>query len=356
MSLIPNKKVNILHLITGLDPGGAERVVFDLCRNSSSNRFNVFTISLSKKKVLLNKFIAYKINTQSLKMEKTLINFIQAFSYLIKFTKKERIKIIHAHMIHAMIMASLIKIFNKDIKIVFTSHNVKFGSKFRKFLIYIFKPFRNVDILFSENLKKFYYRRSASVVIPNGIDLMAYNIKVSKYDIYTFIAIGRLEYVKNHSLLIDVAEKLKGNFEFKILIVGEGELRSELETKINEKGLTGQVSLLGFRNNIAELLSKSHVFVMPSLWEGLPISLLEAGASGLPILSTPVGNIPSLINENNGYLSDKNNFADKMYYIYKHYNEALVKASELRKLIVEKHTISKVVSEHEKIYSSLASQ
>ena len=315
MSLIPNKKVNILHLITGLDPGGAERVVFDLCRNSSSDRFNVFTISLSKKKGLLKKFIMYGINAQSLEMEKNLIDFIRVASYLSKFIKKERIKIIHAHMTHAMILASILKMLNLNINVVFTSHNVKFGSRLREILIFLFKPLRSVDILLSEDFQKFYYKINGSVVIPNGIDVSAYQRRTTKFERFTFIAVGRLEYVKNHNLLIDVAEKLKGKFEFKILIVGEGELLPELEAKINEKELTGQVSLLGFRNNIAELLSKSHVFVMPSLWEGLPISLLEAGASGLPVLSTPVGNIPSLINENNGYLSDKINYADKMYHI-----------------------------------------
>lgn len=352
MAQTPNKKIEVLHLITGLDPGGAERIVFDLCRKSSPDKFGVCVISLSKKAKLLDNFIQQGIPTHALKMNKTPGDLIKAISYLNNFILKKEIKIIHAHMTHALVVAALLKTINWNTKIVFTLHSTRASSKIRALLIFILKSFRSKDILFSKNLDKYYYKKNCAF-IPNGIEPSFYNLSLPKFGVFTFIAVGRVESVKNHLLLVDAAEKLKGKFDFNIIIAGDGELRQGIESRINEKGLEDYVSLLGFKENIAVLLTRSHLFVMPSLWEGLPISLLEAGASRLPVLSTPVGNIPSLINEQTGYLSDFDHFADNMLFIYKHYDDAIIKASRLKGLIEEKYDINKVIFEHEKIYSSL---
>jgi len=92
---------------------------------------------------------------------------------------------------------------------------------------------------------------------------------------------------------------------------------------------------------------------MPSLWEGFPISILEAGASALPVLSTPVGSIPSFLTEECGYLSEIEAFPEKMVEIMADYNKAKIKGEELRKKIQENFSIESVVLKHEKLYKSL---
>ncbi len=346
------KKIAVLQIITGLGFGGAERVVFDLSRNISKDRFNIFVLSLSKQTQLLNSFIKQGITTYSLNINKTPYGLIKTIFYLYSFVKRNKIDIIHCHMLHAMIVSVLLKSINWNIKIVYTSHNVEFGSNFRKMLIFLLKPFRTIDVLFSKDMLRSFYKKE-NIVIHNGIDLSNYELNCSKNNKFTLIAVGRLENVKNHFSLIDIAEKIKTKFDFNLIIVGDGELKNELQKKIREKNIDDCVMLLGYKNNIAELLCKSHLFVMTSKWEGLPISLLEAAAIGLPILTTPVGSIPSLINKQTGFLCNVTNFPKEIYYIYQHYNEALKRADKLKKLIQENYSLEMVVSKHEKLYSSL---
>ena len=347
------KKINLLHIVTGLGIGGAERVVLDLAKNANLETYNVFVVSMSKRIEMLDEFQKNNINVQVLEKDNSSIEFIQIISFLHKYVKHNSIDIIHAHMTHAMIAAVIIKVMNPKIKLVFTSHSISFGSKLREALIYLFKPFRNKDILFSNTQTSSMYRKDFEI-IPNGVDTDAYKIKIEKFENFTFLAVGRLERVKNHIRLLECAVDLKKeNKNFQILIAGEGDKREELEVFIMKNHLEKQVKLLGLCSDIAELMAKSHAFVMPSLWEGMPIVLLEAGASGLPIISTPVGTIPSLIGTSDGYLVEDHALFKTMEYVLKHYDEAEKKAIELQKKVVEHYSIENIVDKHQKIYESL---
>ena len=158
-----------------------------------------------------------------------------------------------------------------------------------------------------------------------------------KYKKITFISVGRLETVKNHKLLIEVANNLKDNFELQI--VGDGYLKSELQSMIDDFGLNQKVKLLGLRRDIPFLLNKAHCFLMPSFWEGLPIVLLEAGASRLPIISTSVGSIPVLLNNENSTLVELNSFEEAMIEIINNYE----KAQNLFDKIKKEYSIEQIV-------------
>ena len=97
-------------------------------------------------------------------------------------------------------------------------------------------------------------------------------------------SIGRLSPQKNYSLLIKALANLKNN-NWECQIVGEGGVRLKLEKEITELGLTGKVKLLGLKKDIKGFLFDLDLFVLPSLWEGLGIVLLEAGLAGLPVLA-----------------------------------------------------------------------
>ncbi|MEO1773006.1 hypothetical protein JZO67_004989 [Enterococcus sp. 665A] len=130
------------------------------------------------------------------------------------------------------------------------------------------------------------------VIVHNGIDLSKYdspdNVSKKKKlkelgldnDSFVIGNIGRLESQKNQAFLIDVfVEILRLKKNSKLIIVGEGSLRRSLEKKINDYGLTNSVFLLGERNDIPEILNTLDVFVMTSLYEGLPMVGIEAQAS-----------------------------------------------------------------------------
>jgi glycosyltransferase involved in cell wall biosynthesis len=88
-----------------------------------------------------------------------------------------------------------------------------------------------------------------------------------------------------------------------LAIAGAGELQGELNARLERLGLTGHARFLGGRGDVPQLLRASDVFVSSSLWEGLPVAVLEAMAAGLPIVATHVGEVPLTVVEGTGLLT-----------------------------------------------------
>ena len=104
--------------------------------------------------------------------------------------------------------------------------------------------------------------------------------------------VGRFDKVKNHSFIVDIfAEILKKRPDAQLLLIGDGVLRAQTEQKVHEKGLDTQVKFLGVRRDVHELLQAFDVMLFPSLFEGLPVTLVEAQSAGLPCVISE--NIPS---------------------------------------------------------------
>ena len=131
-------------------------------------------------------------------------------------------------------------------------------------------------------------------MIPNAVDTarFSYNEEVRRdkraelgvtdgTTVYGHV--GRLHPAKNHMFLLEAfKEALKIRPNSLLVIVGDGELRGEIETKIQELGIVDNVKMLGSRGDVSELLQAMDVFVFPSKWEGLPVTVVEAQAAGLP--------------------------------------------------------------------------
>jgi glycosyltransferase involved in cell wall biosynthesis len=348
-------RINLVHLITGLGVGGAERVVLDLSRNSDSQRYETSVISMSKQDAMLALFQKENIEVNVLYKDSTIKDFFKILKEVNRSIKKQKIQVIHAHMTDAMMVAVLVKVLNPKLKLVFTSHNITFGSKLRTTAIKLLKPFRDRDILFSDEQLSPIYKKNYEM-IPNGIDIGRYQLNLQKDKKFTFITVGRLEKQKDHIKLLEAVVKLKEkNIAFQLLIVGEGkepEQKEKIKAFITTHKLQEQVHLLGVRFDIPELISKADCFVLSSAWEGLPIVLLEAAASHVPIISTPVGSIPSLIDEHCGYLAD-DNFAETMEEVMQHYASAKERASLLYDKVAKNYSIESIVKRHEKIYEEL---
>ena len=123
---------------------------------------------------------------------------------------------------------------------------------------------------------------------------------------FTIVSVGRFEKVKNQSLLINAFSKIE-NASAKLVLVGEGSERKNLETLIQQLNLQERVTLTGFVNNPEDYLLKSHLFVLPSLSEGFGIAVVEAMQLGIACLCSNVGGIPEFITHNeNGWLFNPN--------------------------------------------------
>jgi glycosyltransferase involved in cell wall biosynthesis len=351
-------KVKVLHIITGLPIGGAEKVLLDLSTHLNKDIITPFVIGLNNEVDLIEDFRKQNIWVKPLNMKKNPKGFFYAMKEINSIIKDKQIDIIHAHMFHPLVFAYTVKKANPNIKIVFTSHNENIGSHSRELFTHSLKKFRDVDIVFSKEMITNMYKDN-SIVIPNGIDIDAFKQEVEKEEKFTFLSVGVLREQKNQPFLAECAKILKdrGYTNFQINIVGagdaSGDLSESIKASIKEHGVEEYVNMLGSRRDIPILLKKSHCFVMPSLFEGLPISILEAGAASLPIIATPVGAIPSVIDKNSGYLATLENFADVMEEVLREYDRATKKAEIFLKEIELNYSIDNMALSHEKIYTQL---
>ncbi len=142
------------------------------------------------------------------------------------------------------------------------------------------------------------------VTILNGIDTDAYQIKVARdkklrnlgleVDKFVVGTVSRLhEPKKGIKYLLDASHLLQKEMDFQLLIVGEGRDEKQLKEMAKKMGINA--TFLGKREDVPELLQVMDVFVLSSLYEGLPVSLLEAMASGLPVVVTNVGGMPEVV-------------------------------------------------------------
>lgn len=133
-------------------------------------------------------------------------------------------------------------------------------------------------------------------IINNAIDSGAYSYNPEKRarvrndlgisdDAFVIAHVGRFNAVKNHTFLLDVFDKIsKQNDKAVLLLVGDGILRSEMENKVEALELADKVIFTGVRSDVQELMQAMDCFVFPSLYEGLPVTLVEAQAAGLPCI------------------------------------------------------------------------
>lgn len=144
-------------------------------------------------------------------------------------------------------------------------------------------------------------------VIFNGIDLNKCIAKTSYIHggKLRFIHVGRFSEQKNHFMLIEAFGRVHRMLpDTELILIGRGELEGRAKEKVREMGLTGCIHFHGVTDNVYPLLHSADVFILPSKYEGMPISLIEAMATGLPVIASGVGGVPSMIeNEADGLLT-----------------------------------------------------
>ena len=123
-------------------------------------------------------------------------------------------------------------------------------------------------------------------------------------------SVGRLSYEKNYGLLLDAAAGVLTRFPIRVLLVGDGPETDSLRSQAASLGLEDRVIMPGERRDVPELMSAMDVFVLPSLIEGLPNTVLEAMCAGLPVVATSVGGTPDVVAHGvSGFLVPSNNAA-----------------------------------------------
>lgn len=224
------------------------------------------------------------------------------------------------------------------------------------------------DTVISKNFK------SKKIVLVNGVGINLEKFQPQTeykklslreeygYDKDEFILIyaGELSYRKHQDLIIDAAAKLKDRIpKLKILLVGSGDLEEKYKKHIEDLDVGDEVKLLGFRKDIDNLMNIADLAVSASRQEGLPVNVMEAMATGLPLVVTDCrGNRDLVKNNENGYvvgIDDANAFANKVEELYKS-EEKREKFSKESLDNIKKYSLENVLNEMGSIYSSISNE
>lgn len=263
----------------------------------------------------------------------------------------------HLYVVAYVLLAAPLKI-----KKYHTVHNIaeKEAFGFRRIINRIAFKFGNfipvaISPYCAKTIEAVYGIRSENIpCVMNGVDTSKYVVAPIQHEGTVFINVGRLQSQKNHALLINAFAKVLGKEPtVRLIIVGEGELRIEIEKLIQQYGIEQYVSMPGQCDDVQRRLNAADVFVQSSDYEGLPISGLEAMACGLPIVSTKAGGTVDIVKNNeNGFLVDIGNvdgLAEKMLYLAQN-KEICKKMGEKSRKIVETLDIDKCAQKYQNLY------
>lgn len=170
-------------------------------------------------------------------------------------------------------------------------------------------------------------------------------------------SIGELNHNKNHEASINAVAEFNANNKTKILltIIGAGEQKGALEEQVSLKGLGDYVYFLGYKDEARQYLPAFDMFLFPSLKEGLPYALLEAGKVGLPCIASSVGGIPEIItNLETGLLIDPNNHMTIVHaisFFLEHGDKRITFAAKLQDFVKQKFDFEKQSAQLIKVYS-----
>lgn len=343
--------LRVLQIVRNLDIGGAQEVVRTLAWNLQQMGHTAIVCTL-KDGELRSDFEDQGIPVEVLRGRNgsvlSPIRFVRETkrmrSELAEIVARHHVNVVQTHLLRSVDFTVASLRWSTSIPLVFwTFHNVNFTVRrehlgrhawllWPKRLAYRFLyrgGSAKIDglIAVSDEVKEAMVRDIGPIghrvhVIPNGVDVDRFESMADRESVRDaldlnpasrlMIMVGTFKRQKGHRFLIEAVERLAPDHpELRVALVGDGELRPELEAQIARADLQGTVHLLGNRRDVPSLLAASDFFVLPSLWEGLPMALLEAMAAGLPCIATLVSGSRQVIESGvHGLLVEPGNVDD----------------------------------------------
>ncbi len=314
MSHKPQKIIKVLHLASGDLWAGAEVQLYNLVKELDKDAEISISVILLNHGLLEQKLIENNINVTV--FDETRFNAAQILFKIIKWGYREKPNLIHTHRFKENIIGSIVSSVFLRVPSLRTCHGAQeFTFKLwqlHKILPnkidelcgkYIQKRVISVSEDLTQKLQKV-FRREQVITIENGIDIdeviarSKENIEVELLDGHIKIAfVGRLVPVKQIDLFLSIAADLiKQNPSlYKFYIFGDGPLLNDTKNLIQHYNIGSHVSLMGFKKNVPAYLAKLDLLLITSMHEGLPMTLLEALALKVPVISTAVGGIPAAL-------------------------------------------------------------
>ncbi|MEP9411063.1 MAG: glycosyltransferase family 4 protein [Candidatus Brocadia sp.] len=373
------KKIRVLEMIDDASVGGGQVHVLTLAKHLDCGKFEV-SIACKGLGFLVDEAGKLGINTISVTMDNRIS--LKTFREVTQLLRLSNFDILHTHGGTAGFWGRIgAFIAGRPVVRIHSYHGMHYLSKNHTFPPHL----RVIDQLLLSLTDKVVcvcpsdYRKGLEAGIVNekkGV-IIQYGIEMEKFQnlrrrealraqygldesTLLFGNVGRLHVQKGQRHLLEAFRIVKGKLpHVRLWIIGEGELKYELEKFAQDLGIYDSVYFLGARTDVHELLSAIDVFVLPSLWEGQPISIMEAGAAGKPIIATNIDGIADILtNEKNALLvpvKDPDALAAAMVRLFedtvlRNYLSASIKSKISDNFTVEKMT--KQIGElYQKTYS-----
>lgn len=242
-----------------------------------------------------------------MRREISLLSDVRSLARLVRICRRTRPDVLHLHSSKAGFIGRLIGHLSGVPVVVFTPHCWSFqsatGRKHRFYVALERFASRFCDMTITVSEQEAQEAKALRVLsaekvrtIHNGLsDEELAQPESSRRDI-SFVTVGRLDEQKGYRYLLEaMAELVRAEPEARLSIVGDGPLRADLQSQATALGLAGAVTFEGEHADVRPFLQRAHVFVLSSLWEGLPYTIIEAMAARVPVVSTDVGGCRELV-------------------------------------------------------------
>ena len=298
-----NRKNNILHISRTMDIGGAERIVYQLSSDLKDEFNSVHVAStggLWESELAAQGIQHHKILDIDSKNPVTVLKLLFSIHQIIK---NNEITTVHTHHRMAAFYIRLLKLVHPKLIHVYTAHNV-FKDKLPLYG-FALKNAKSVAVgeAVNKNLKED-VGITDSRVIYNGVVLKETDDQVDEIISYGGIKLGciaRLYEQKGLTYLLDAMSLLTVK-DIRLFIVGDGELRNELENKVKKLDLQDSVTFLGYRKDIAECINSFDFCVLPSVFEGFGLVAIEAFMNSKTLVATAIPGLNEVVTNENGVL------------------------------------------------------
>jgi glycosyltransferase involved in cell wall biosynthesis len=352
-----NQKIKVAHIVTNFALGGAQDYLITTIKNLDRNKFDIYILGkLEGERVeVLNDLKGIKrFNVSALSREISLIKDLIAIFQIYKLCKKHNIIIVHTHSSKAGVVGRIAAKLAGVKIIVHTIHGFSFHDFMtaRRKAIFIFLErlmahFTDVLLLVSEKEKEVAIKlkiipRRYIETIYNGVDFLPFAEEVNKISFRKSLGFeksdfiigfsGRFSHQKALHILIEAFNIINKEYpDTRLLLVGDGILKNELQRQLEQFKITDKVLMTGFQTNVATYYKIMDIFVMTSLWEGLSRCLAEAMYAKVPVIATDVGGTADAVkNSETGWLINPNSVNE----VVESLREA-ISNPELRRIIGE---------------------
>jgi len=358
---MPNK-IKIIHIIGRLQMGGAERLLYDLCRKIDKQKFNVQVVSVHAGGTMQKFFKQAEIKVTN--FHKTKRWDFAVVNQMAKFLREEKPDIVHTHLFAGDFWGGMAARRAGVRKIISTRHDILKEDCMRDFLgKRMRQKFTKViaisKFLFDHLVKEEKIDFRKIQIIHNGIDMSKFydpDHKILKTPVVKIGTVGRLSKEKGQKHLLRAGRFLRFK-NWQMTLVGEGDWRKKLEHLVHRLDVEDKVKFIGEVEDVTPYLKEMDVFVLPSVSEGLSLSLLEAAAAGCFVIATRVGGIPEVVQDDvTGKLFQPKNIEQlekRLSWVERNPGDAREMAVKLREEVRDKFSLQKMAREYEKMYLSL---